>query len=133
MEYLIGKRGKHYQKLIVMGLFIFAATAVIGIGGLRNMAEGSQIIIKVEDGRGKELSNGDTTPSKTVEIKFIAPDILLCSLDGPGQSFDRPLSDCPPGHIELSKLISGTYAFNLRSTDGAGNIEEQETFTWTVK
>lgn len=98
--------------------------------------EAPQVTFKVEDDKGVELSNGGSTTSKSIEIKFTATDNVgvtnvECSLDGPGTIFDKQFSTCT-SPIELSKLKKGTYIFTAIASDEAGN-QEPETFTWTVK
>jgi len=98
--------------------------------------EPPQVTFKVGDKHGKVLSNGGTTTSKSIEIKFTVTDnvgvsSVECSLEGPGTRFDKPLSPCT-SPIELSKLVKGKYTFTVIATDEAENHEPQ-TFTWTVK
>ena len=101
--------------------------------------EPPQVTFKVGDKHGKVLSNGGTTPSKSIEIKFTVTDnvgvtSVECSLNGPGKAFDKPLSPCT-SPIELSKLVKGKYTFTVIATDEAGNGGEDDPhiFTWTVK
>ncbi len=98
--------------------------------------EPPQVTFNVEDNKGRELSNGGSTTSKNIEIKFTVTDdqnsveSVECSLDGPGTKFDEQFSPCI-SPIELSKLVKGTYTFTASATDEAGNIGTAS-FTWTV-
>lgn len=96
--------------------------------------EAPQVTFKVEDGKGKELSSGSSTTSKSIEIKFTATDNIgvtsvECSLDGP--TLHKEYSPCT-SPIELSNLKKGFYIFSVTARDAYGN-EQQTYFSWTVK
>jgi hypothetical protein len=99
--------------------------------------ETPQVTFNVEDRKGRELSDGSTTNSKSVRIDFIATDNIgvtsvECSLDGPGTTiYDRQFSSCT-SPIVLSKLAKGSYMFTVVATDESEN-EGTYTFNWIVK